>query len=84
MKNASSVTVTVTYYDNSNGNVTLQYSADSETYKSVSVAKGNTGTLNTAVFTITDANFAGGQNYGADFRLTGGTYIKSIIITPNV
>lgn len=84
VKNASSVTVTVTYYDNSNGNVTLQYSADSETYKSVSVAKGNTGALNTAVFTITDANFAGGQNYGADFRLTGGTYIKSIIITPNV
>jgi hypothetical protein len=83
VKNASAVKVLVTYYDNGNGNITLQYNAASAPYQGVNAEKGNTGGLNTATFTLSGVAFSGSQNYGADFRITGNdVYLKSIVIIP--
>jgi hypothetical protein len=70
--------LTVEYYDQpSGGNLLAEYNtaaaglAGAYTSAGPSVTLGGTATWKTQTWVLTQADFAGRQNFGADFRLDG-------------
>lgn len=82
VKAASKVKVAVQYFDVGTGNLAFQYNSTSSNYQTAYISKSGTGNLVTTELTLDDVSFGGKQNYGGDFRISGGDgYIKSIAIT---
>ncbi len=65
----TNLTVGITYWDEGINTFNVQYNAVGNNYKSLPIAKTNTGTWKYVAVTVTDANFTNAQNYLADFRI---------------
>ncbi|CCH32049.1 RICIN domain-containing protein [Actinosynnema sp. NPDC047251] len=65
--------IAVTYRDTGTARWSLQYStATAATVSTPTVANTGSGTLKTAIFTLSDASFRGAQPAGMDFRVYNG------------
>jgi hypothetical protein len=76
------ITLSVTYFDEGYESVGIEYDTAQcgsefnvpKMYRRIDLARrGNTMTWKTATIQISNASFAGNQNYGADFRLATGS-----------
>ena len=79
--------IEITYFDENSNNFSVQYNStviaggSSENYKAVNISKTNTKQWVKTIVCISDAEFRGAQNNGADFRISGGDLaIKSVRI----
>jgi len=74
----------ITFLDEGNGFFYYQYNALSGSYQKLTIKKTNSNKWITLKVNITDAAFNNAQNNNADFRISGGTYIRYIGITKGV
>jgi len=71
----------ITYFDNGNGNFSLQYNSLSSNYKAITITRTNSDTWINTTVGVTDAAFNNLQNNQADFRISGEAYIRQISIS---
>jgi uncharacterized repeat protein (TIGR02543 family) len=86
IKNAATVTMKITYYDNAAGSFNVQYSNSSgnnPAFREIPVQKSGTGQYVTVSITLENCVFDGSQNQNQDaqFRFTSGAIIKSVSLT---
>lgn len=78
--------IEITFFDEGNGNLGFQYNGTyngatpttPDNYKGLNIKKSNTQKWVTATVALMDASFRNAQNTQADFRITGGNYIREI------
>lgn len=81
LKTAEKVTLSITCLDESNSPILLQYCSTGSHYEQLHIQRFNSGEFVTVEVPLTNAAFGNaGQNYGAAFRLYGGTF-HSLTIT---
>lgn len=81
LNKAEKLTLSLTYLDEGNSSMLLQYCSTGSNYELLHVQRFNTGEFVTVEIPLTNAAFGNaGQNYGAAFRFSGGT-IHSLTVT---
>lgn len=84
IKAAATVTMYLTFFDNTSGNINLQYRRQGDTtgdrFFQIQIRRNNTGAFATATVELESCDFMAGeqQNQGAQFRFPGGTLIKRL------
>ncbi len=83
--NDHNLIVEVTYFDEGNSSLALQYNAtNGVNYERQSFNKTNSNTWITVKIGISNASFRNAQNNQADFRINSNNYIRSISISKGI
>ncbi|MCL2762112.1 MAG: hypothetical protein FWD36_02745 [Treponema sp.] len=81
VRNAGTVTMAITFFDDSSGNISLQYTRVGNNFYGVSIPKSGSNTYVTVRIELDNCNFTStGHNQQAQFRFSGGTIIQRIDI----